>query len=233
MYAGSVPSRRLLLVSATTLAAGAALPAWARRLPAPTPAEIEGPFYPPEWPRAPADFSGLDDDADLLWVRGQTGFAAGVVLDLQGRVLDASGSPLANVDVHVWQADDNGRYHHPGDTNPAAIDPRFQGFGRSVTDGDGRYRFRTIKPVPYPGRTPHIHFKLKDACSANLLTTQMYAAGDPRNAEDAIYQSVPEALRRTVTVRLRNAGHVRLAGERRRALRAAFDLVLGVTACTA
>jgi len=228
-------SRRSLLVSGALATAGLALPraGWGARAPRPTAPGIEGPFYPPEWPRVPADFTGLDDDADLLWVAGQSGFAAGDVLELEGRVLDASGAPLPNVGVDIWQCDANGRYHHPGDTNPVGADLRFQGFGRTITDGAGAYRFRAIRPVPYPGRTPHIHFKLKDATTADLLTTQMYVAGDPGNADDALYQAVPADRRGTVTIRLRNRRRIRLAGERRRVRRGRFDLVLGVTATSA
>jgi protocatechuate 3,4-dioxygenase beta subunit len=107
----------------------------------------------------------------------------------------------------------------------------FRGRGHTLTDADGVYRFRTIRPVPYPGRTPHIHFKLKATCAANLLTTQMYIAGEPRNASDFIYQAVPAEQRGRVTVRLRKARPVILRGARRAVERATFDIVLGETPC--
>lgn len=224
-------TRRALLAGAALAAAGAAAPAWAKWPRLPTPPGFEGPFYPPDWPRVPADLAALDDDADLLWVRGQAEYAEGVVLDLEGRILDPSGNALPNVEVDIWQVDNNGRYRHPRDPNPAPIEPGFQGFGRAVTDGNGHYRFRTIRPVPYPGRTPHIHFKLKDSCDPNLLTTQMYLAGEERNADDLLYRAIPEAQRRFVTVVLRRSRPVRLQGRRRRVERAWFDLVLGTTPC--
>ena len=226
-----MPSRRAVLISAAMATAGIAFPAWAARGTRPTAPGVEGPFYPLEWPPGPADFSALDDDADLLWVRGGSAYAAGTILHLEGRVLGPAREPLPNLEVHIWQVDAHGRYHHPGDPNSVELDPHFQGFGRSVTDGAGRYAFRTIRPVPYPGRTPHIHFKLRSACAADLLTTQMYVAGERGNAEDAIYQSIPEGQRGTVTVKLRRSGKVTLQGERRKVLRATFDLVLGATPC--
>lgn len=114
-----------------------------------TPAQTAGPFYPPVLP--------LDDDADLTRVEGTPGQADGRITDLAGRVLDNSGRPLSGVRVEIWQCDANGRYRHPAERGSAPIDPCFQGHGRTVTDSLGRYWFRTIRPVPYPGRTPHIH----------------------------------------------------------------------------
>lgn len=225
-----VPSRRRVLqlgaaVAATWLAPrGRAL----ARPSEPTPPAIEGPFYPPDLARAPSLFA-LDDDSDLVWRAGAPGFARGTILELAGTIADVSGQPVPNVEVHVWQCDAAGRYRHPGDTNPAPVDDAFQGFGRTVTDGDGRYGFRTIAPVPYPGRTPHIHFRLEDASGANLLTTQMYVVGEPGNASDAIYQAVPVEQRDRVTVRLSRPRHVKLGGVSRERVRGTFTIVLGVT----
>lgn len=192
----------------------------------PTPPAIEGPFYPPELGHADSLFT-LDDDNDLVWHAGQTTFARGTLLELGGTILDPAGHPIPNIEVHIWQCDAGGRYHHPGDTNPALLDPGFQGFGRTVTDGDGRYGFRTIVPVPYPGRTPHIHFRLRDSSSADVLVTQMYVAGEPGNATDAIYQAVPTERRRDVTVPLSRIRSLRLGGIVRRRMRARFPIVLG------
>src|SRR5262245_32161743 len=115
----------------------------------PTPRMTEGPFYPTSFP--------ADSDADLTRVAGQARAAEGVVLDVAGRVLDRSGKPRAGARLEIWQCDAFGQYHHVGE--PAGSgDPGFQGFGAMATDAEGRYAFRTIKPVPYPGRTPHIHF---------------------------------------------------------------------------
>ena len=144
----------------------------------PTPAQTEGPFYPV---RIPADA-----DADLLrngnlnYGRGQPAWVEGVVSDLQGK-------PLAGAQVEIWQCDEQGHYHHPGDGDRA--DPSFQGFGRVTVSGDGRYRFRTIRPVRYSGRTAHIHVKVK-LDRRELLTTQLYVEGDPDNERDFLWRNL-------------------------------------------
>ena len=153
----------------------------------PTPTQSAGPFYPDQLP--------LDRDNDLIRINdGEP--AKGVISNVYGRVLDRNGAPVPQARVEIWQCDANGRYHHQGDPVDAALDPNFQGFGTTTTDADGRYRFRTIKPVPYPGRTPHIHFKVKGGAFDDL-TTQLYVAGHPLNAEDWLYRNVgsPEMRR--------------------------------------
>lgn len=155
-----------------------------------TPRQPAGPFYP--------DIPVLDDDNDLTRVAGRTAHALGAISDLEGRVLDRNGSPVARARVEIWQCDANGRYRHSRDRGAVEMDPGFQGFGHSVTDPDGRYRFRTIKPVPYPGRTPHIHvavFVDEDA----PFVTQLYVAGDPRNNDDFLYRRIPVERRDRVT----------------------------------
>ena len=145
-----------------------------------TPSQTEGPFYPVDLPP--------DSDADLLrngslrYARGQPAWVEGVVTDLQGK-------PVAGAQVEIWQCDEAGHYHHPGDGGRA--DPSFQGFGRVTVGSDGRYRFRTIRPVAYSGRTPHIHFKVK-LQRRELLTTQMYVEGDPHNARDFLWRRLGE-----------------------------------------
>jgi protocatechuate 3,4-dioxygenase, beta subunit len=152
-----------------------AQPAGGRR---PTPAQTEGPFYPVRMP--------ADADADLLrngnlnYGRGQPAWVEGVVSDLQGK-------PLAGAMVEIWQCDEQGHYHHPGDGDRA--DPSFQGFGRVTVGGDGRYRFRTIRPVRYSGRTAHIHVKVK-LDRRELLTTQLYVEGDPDNERDFLWRNL-------------------------------------------
>ena len=151
-----------------------------------TPRQPAGPFYPNPLP--------LDDDNDLTRVAGQTGTAHGVTGDLSGRVLDAAGRPLAGVRIEIWQCDANGRYRHPRDRQAVAMDPAFQGFGHTLTDAAGRYRFRTIRPVPYPGRTPHIHAALfRDR--EQPFVTQIYIADEPGNAEDFLFRRIPVELR--------------------------------------
>jgi protocatechuate 3,4-dioxygenase beta subunit len=112
-------------------------------------------------------------------------------------VSDTSGKPVAGAQVEIWQCDEAGHYHHPGDGGRA--DPAFQGFGRVTVGADGRYRFRTIRPVPYSGRTPHIHVKVKLG-GRELLTTQLYVAGDPNNERDFLWRRMPDPARAAVTV---------------------------------
>ncbi|MES3000012.1 MAG: protocatechuate 3,4-dioxygenase [Pseudomonadota bacterium] len=153
-----------------------------------TPAQTEGPFYPVSLPR--------DSDYDLLrngtaaYSRGQPSWVEGVVTDLQGK-------PVNGAQVEIWQCDEAGHYHHPGDGGRA--DPAFQGFGRVNVGADGRYRFRTIRPVAYSGRTPHIHFKVRLG-ARELLTTQLYVAGDPGNERDGIWRRLDAQSRAAVTV---------------------------------
>ncbi len=176
-----------------------------------TPAQTEGPFYPVELP--------ADRDNDLVSVKGAAAPAKGEILLLAGAVVDVSGRPLAGARVEIWQCNALGRYHHPGDRSGAPEDPGFQGYGEFVTAADGAYSFRTIRPVPYPGRTPHIHFKVSGP-GMRPLVTQMYVAGEPGNARDFLYNSLrDEAERRAVTVALaRTADGKALAGR--------FEIVL-------
>lgn len=181
--------RALLLGTAATIA----LPAWvplarAQSRVRPTPAQTEGPFYPVELPG--------DTDFDLL-AQGPRRYAHGLPTWLDGRVVDTAGRPLRGAVVEIWQCDHQGHYHHPGDGGRA--DPSFQGFGRATADGEGTYRFRTIRPVPYTGRTPHIHVKVHLG-ARELLTTQLYVEGDPRNERDALWRRLGEADRRALTV---------------------------------
>ena len=133
-----------------------------------TPQDSLGPFYPPKW-------SG-DIDNDLLAFGGKN-FLKGTQLALSGRVLGVDGTPLIGATVEIWQTDDTGRYRHPDDDGEGPAKRGFQGFGRTVADADGRYTFRTIKPVLYSGRPPHIHFKVI-APGHRELVTQMYFAGE-------------------------------------------------------
>ena len=209
-------SRRKLLRWFALSAAGILLPG--RMLRAddllPTPPITEGPFYPRELP--------LDDDNDLTQVRGRNGLAKGVILDLAGRVLDSRGRPVRNAQVEIWQCNAFGRYHHPDDHSSAPIDANFQGFGKTVADAEGRYRFRTIKPVPYPGRTPHIHFKLAGR-EFGSLTTQMFVAGEPLNERDFLYRAIrDERVRKAMAVQLVPSDPATGAS-----LRGTFDIVLG------
>jgi len=179
-------------------------------------AQTEGPFFPDNLP--------LDTDNDLLIINDATDPSIGEVTWLSGRVLDTTGAPLRNVLVEIWQCDANGAYLHSGSGNANNRDVNFQGYGRFVTGLKGEYGFRTIKPVPYPGRTPHIHFKLTRG-SEHLLTTQCYVGGHEQNDRDGIYRRIPDDGRRaSVTV-----DFVPVEGSRIGELAAAFDIVVGHT----
>src|SRR5262249_42781386 len=118
---------------------------------------------------------------------------------LTGKVTDIKGNPVNNALVEIWQCDNNGAYIHTGSGNKDKADKNFQGFGRFLTGSSGEYYFRTIKPVPYPGRTPHIHVKVKRG-GKELLTTQCYVKGFAQNEKDGIYRSLQGAARDSVTV---------------------------------
>lgn len=204
------PQRRNLILGLSGMLL--ACPALAGRL-VPTPAQIAGPFYPLQPP--------LDDDNDLTRVRGRSGVARGRIVDLDGCILDPDGLPIQGARVEIWQCDANGRYHHPHDQG-GPLDPGFQGFGHNVTDQEGRYRFRTIRPVPYPGRTPHIHFAVF-VPGRRPFTTQLYVEGEPRNEGDFLFRGIPVERRRLVLAEFAPARGSRAD------LAARFDIVLGGT----
>ena len=178
-----------------------------------TPAQAEGPFYPRELPP--------DRDSDLTRVAGQSTVARGELTDLIGTVTDATGRPLAGVQVEIWQVNAFGRYHHPGDNRgDRPLDPGFQGYGQASTDATGRYRFRTIRPVSYPGRAPHVHVALSGN-GFRRLTTQLYVEGAPENLRDGLLNSIRDpALRNSLVVPFAKSSAA--AG----VLEARFDIVL-------
>lgn len=165
--------RRRVLRSAAVLCVG--LPAFrATRAapPSPTPAQAQGPFYPRVLP--------ADRDHDLVQIAGRDRPAAGTVAHVEGRVGDVRGQPVAGALVEIWQCDVHGRYLRPADDGPGPRDENFQGYGQVRTDAAGAYAFRTIRPVPYAGRPPHIHFQITHPRHPRLVT-QLYAqatAGD-------------------------------------------------------
>lgn len=209
MSSGRTLERRRVIAGGLALAA---IPVQAAAALLPTPRQSEGPFYPPSLP--------LDSDNDLVRVIGRDRPAAGVVTHVFGRLLDQAGRPVTGARVEIWQCDAFGRYHHPRDRGGGA-DPNFQGFGRMAVDGDGAFRFRTIKPVPYPGRTPHIHFAVAGP-GIERLTTQMYIAGEPLNARDGLLNAVrDETARQRLIVSLRAAPEFEDG-----ALAGRFDIIL-------
>lgn len=202
--------RRRFLGAAGLAAAGSVLPAWAEALVA-TPTQMRGPFYPTEFP--------LDQDNDLVTVKGRDGIAHGEITNVAGRILDVNGRPQAGVRVEIWQVNGYGRYHHEGDDRDVPLDPNFQGYGMAVTDAQGAYRFRTVKPQAYPGRAPHIHFALARRDFGSFVT-QMYVAGAPENERDFLLSRVGDRrARQSLIVPLaRIPGSNELAGR--------FDIVL-------
>lgn len=186
--------RWLIRAGGAGLAAALAVPAWAQsrqRLPAMT----EGPFYPVERP--------LDDDADLTRVAGQSQGAQGQWLDIGGVVVDQRGRVIDRAEIEIWQCDVHGSYRHPRGASER-VDAGFQGFGASLTDAQGAFRFRTIRPVPYPGRTPHIHVKLRHPAFGEI-TSQWFVGDEPANERDFIYRSLSQAQRAEVLLDLRAA----------------------------
>ncbi|MDP3519226.1 MAG: protocatechuate 3,4-dioxygenase [Hydrogenophaga sp.] len=182
--------RRLLLGAASVVAAPAVLtPALAQPGRLPTPSQTEGPFYPLDLPD--------DTDFDLLR-NGAATYAQGTPTWVDGVVLDTAGVPVRGAQVEIWQCDHQGHYHHPGDGGRA--DQAFQGFGRVAVDAQGAYRFRTLRPVAYSSRTPHIHVKVKLGERA-VLTTQLYVQGDPGNERDFLWRRLrSDAERAALTV---------------------------------
>jgi protocatechuate 3,4-dioxygenase beta subunit len=181
-----------------------------------TPVQTEGPFYPDRLP--------LDTDNDLLIVNDGITPAVGEITHLTGRILDARGEPIRNALVEIWQVDNAGAYLHSGSSNGERRDRNFQGFGRFLTGSSGEYYFRTIKPVPYPGRTPHIHVKVK-VKGQRPFDTQCYVKGHSGNERDGILNRIADAqAKASIVVDFAPVKESRI-GE----LAAQFNVVLGFT----
>jgi protocatechuate 3,4-dioxygenase, beta subunit len=151
-----------------------------------TPPQIMGPFYPVT--------DRPDSGGDLACPADRPSRARGQLIYVTGRVLTCSGRPVEGARIEVWHANADGKYRHPSDVNPAAIDPNFDGFGLLMTDAAGRYRLRTVKPGRYPTvdgeiRPPHIHFDVQGRF--DRLVTQLYFAGEPENHTDRWLQAAP------------------------------------------
>ena len=207
--------RRDVLAGVAALMARPASALAATSPPIVTPGQTEGPFYPVAFP--------ADVDADLVRVEGQAAQAMGQVTHVSGCVLDRRGGIVRGAMVEIWQCDAHGIYDHPRAPGHARHDAGFQGYGRTQVDAAGRYAFRTIRPVAYPGRAPHIHCKVH-APRVGRLTTQLYIAGEPQNASDGVLNAVADlAARASLIVRLEDGGDIEPG-----ALKGTFDIVLGI-----
>jgi protocatechuate 3,4-dioxygenase beta subunit len=158
-----------------------------------TPSVILGPFYPQAKP--------TEHDRDLTIISGRKTKAVGTPVYLTGQVRTLAGQPVSGAKVTVWQANSYGRYAHKSDSNPAPLDPNFQGFATQVTDDRGRYHVKTIKPGAYPSpvagmRAPHIHFEIE--AEFDRLITQMFFPGEALNGQDAFYQFLKAPQRQAV-----------------------------------
>lgn len=164
-----------------------------------TPQQIEGPFYPLNFP--------LDDDNDLTWIREQKNQALGEKIIISGKILTKEYQPIANAKVEIWQACSSGRYNHPYDPNQAPIDPNFQGWGYTNTDDKGYYLFKTVKPGGYPvtrswKRPPHIHFKVRIPNQKELITQLYFSEETALNQNDKILQRIPKSQQSLVITQL-------------------------------
>ncbi len=158
-----------------------------------TPRATEGPYYPDHLP--------LDQDNDLLQITGGPALASGVVTNFGGRLLNADGKPIQDAVIELWQADANGCYiHSRGTQRDKERDPQFQGYGKITTNAQGEYRFRTIKPGLYTGRTIHWHVAVKQG-DKRMLTTQLFVAGVPENDRDGILRNMGTDQQRLSVIR--------------------------------
>ncbi|OUU08232.1 MAG: intradiol ring-cleavage dioxygenase [Verrucomicrobia bacterium TMED40] len=181
-----------------------------------TPRQTEGPFYPDKMP--------LDTDNDLIIINDSLTPAVGTVAYLSGKVTDIKGNAQRNALVEIWQVDNHGIYLHSRGGSREKLDSNFQGYGRFLTDSKGRYSFRTLKPSPYGGRTPHIHMAVSTE-GKRVLTTQCYVKNEPRNQKDFILQRVKDTKARDSLVVPFNPLKDSKVGE----VSARFDIVLGFT----
>ncbi|MEP3278686.1 MAG: protocatechuate 3,4-dioxygenase [Stappiaceae bacterium] len=186
------PSRRWALGQLAFLGTAAVLPTpvSARIM---TPEQAEGPFYPRK------NMRFTDQDNDLVKVASALREAGGEIILLKGRVTSPDGTPASAARIEIWQVDSNGRYLHSGESGKHPRDPNFQGFGFAIADTDGRYVFRTIKPIAYPGRAPHIHVKVFHG--GMELTTQFYIDGHPLNERDVLWRRMSGEERGLVAMR--------------------------------
>lgn len=212
----SHPTRRRFVRNFALGAAGLWVPGVFAEALTQTPKQMEGPFYPVDLP--------LDTDNDMIIVNDALTPSLGQITHLSGRILDPTGSPIRNALVEIWQVDHSGVYLHKGSDRADKRDSNFQGFGRFLTGTAGEYYFRTIKPVSYPGRTPHIHFAVK-LKGREKWTTQLYIKGEPQNETDGLLARVKEAKHREAIIR----DFTPIPNSKTGELTATFDIVMGFT----
>ena len=169
-----------------------------------SPSAAEGPFYPQRSMRKD------DSDNDLVKIADQLNEAGGEIIWLKGQVVDKNGKALSGLRVEIWQCDINGVYFHSGDSRSGEHDNAFQGFGHNITDDNGQYQFRTIKPAKYTGRAPHIHVKV---CTEHkeLLTTQLYIKNHPDNRNDSIFKRLTKTQANAVSIVIPDEGEEPIA----------------------
>ncbi len=181
-----------------------------------TPWQTEGPYYPDHLP--------LDQDNDLVRVKDDSQPAAGMITNFGGRLLNADGQPLQAASIELWQADDAGCYvHSRGVQRGKERDAHFQGFGKITTNAKGEYRFRTIKPGLYTGRTRHFHIAVVQN-GKRVLTTQLYLAGEPQNERDGVLKGIGHEAQRLSVIR-----EFKTMPGSHEELGATWDIVLGAT----
>lgn len=166
----------------------------------PTPSQTIGPFFKPAMARGELQTIAQDG-------------ARGIRIVVEGRVIDGDGVGVPDALIEIWQANAEGRYDHPEDTQEKLIDPRFHGFGRAATDENGRFRFDTIKPGPVPGngdalQAPHMNVSIFARGLLNRLVTRIYFPGEPLNARDPVLNLIAPPRRSTLIARDDGAGNV-------------------------
>lgn len=177
-----------------------------------TPQDVEGPYYPTSWEG--------EVDNDLTFYKGKP-YNGGIPMALGGLVRGENAEPVAHARVEIWQIDDVGEYRHPNFGGERPAERGFQGYGRGQVDKSGRYAFKTIKPIGYGGRPPHVHFRVV-AQGYQTLTTEMYFVGD--NAEGSLWQRLFGGFsseRDLLSVTPKEVGTASVP-----ALEVAFDIVL-------
>ncbi|HVG03971.1 MAG TPA: intradiol ring-cleavage dioxygenase [Burkholderiaceae bacterium] len=185
-----------------------------------SPSQTLGPFYPRNATERPAE-----TDADLLRIEGDRALTKGVPIYLTGRVLDRRAQPLSNAAVEIWQCDANAVYHHPAGGAETERDSNFQGYGIARTDAAGAFHFRTIKPIAYPGRTPHIHVRVQ-APNVSPFATQLYLPDDPNNRRDFLFARMSADEQAALTLKFEPTAAATHALARATQLIARVDLVV-------